>query len=119
MRCFLHFTFSQVCVVLLHHDQLEGLLPSVTFLGFGCKATEVLEIMVGDRFLSSGENCALPMRVPNPIPVLHKNRALIGPEMLYITGAGVKWKAPKAFPNSNSVLDKFQSVTGGPKRNPQ
>ena len=68
---------------------------------------------MGDRFLSSagtGKNCALPMRVPNPSPVLDKNRAPMGPEMLSSTGAGICRKAPKGFPASSSVLDKFQSA---------
>ena len=45
---------------------------------------------VGDRFLSSagaGKTCALSMRVPNPSPVLDKNRAPMGPEILSNTGA--------------------------------
>ena len=33
----------------------------------------------------------------------------MGPEILSSTGAGVWRKAPKAFPDSSSVLDKFQS----------
>ena len=36
-----------------------------------------------DRFLSSagaGENCARPMRLPDPSPVLDKNRALMAHE---------------------------------------
>ena len=51
------------------------------------------------------------MRVPNPSPVLDKNPAPIGPEILSSTGAGVWRKAPKAFPDSSSVLYKFQSAT--------
>ena len=46
---------------------------------------------MGHRFLSStgtGQNCALPMKVPNPSPVMDKNRALMGPEMLSRTGLG-------------------------------
>ena len=50
------------------------------------------------------------MRVPNPSPVLDKNRASMGPEILSSTGAGVWRKAPKRFPGSSSVLDKFQSA---------
>ena len=44
-----------------------------------------------DRFLSSagaGGNCARPMRLPDPSPVLDKNRAPMGPEILSSTGAG-------------------------------
>ena len=66
----------------------------------------------GDRFLSSagaGGNCARPMRLPDPSPVLDKNRAPMGPEILSSTGAGVWRKAPMAFADSSSVLDKFQS----------
>ena len=69
---------------------------------------------VGDRFLSSagtGKKCALSIRVPNPSPVLDKNRAPMGPELLSNTGAGVWRKAPKRFPDSNSILDKFQSAS--------
>ena len=68
---------------------------------------------VGDRFLSSagaGGNCARSMRLPDPSPVLDKNRAPMGPEILSSTGAGVWRKAPMAFPASSSVLDKFQSA---------
>ena len=43
-------------------------------------------------------------------PVLDKNPAPMGPEILSSTGAGVWRKAPKAFPDSSSVLDKFQSA---------
>ena len=50
------------------------------------------------------------MRVPNCSPVLDKILALIGPEILSSTGAGVWRKAPVAFPDSSSVLDKFQSA---------
>ena len=51
------------------------------------------------------------MRVPNCSPVLDKNCAPMGPEILSSTGAGVGRKAPKAFPDSSSVLDTFQSAT--------
>ena len=71
------------------------------------------ETVVGDRFLSSagtGGNCALSMRLRDPSPVLDKNRAPIGPEILSNTGAGVWRKAPMAFLSSSSVLDKFQSA---------
>ena len=54
---------------------------------------------------------SLCMRVPNPSPVLDKTRAPMGPEFLSSTGAGVCRKAPKGFPDSSSVLDKFRSVT--------
>ena len=69
---------------------------------------------LGDRFLSSagtGENFALPMRLPDHSPVLDKNCALMGPEILSSTRARVCRRAPMAFPDSSSVLDKFQSAT--------
>ena len=50
------------------------------------------------------------MRLPDPSPVLDKNRAPMGPEILSGTGAGVWRKAPIASPDSSSVLDKFQSA---------
>ena len=68
---------------------------------------------MGDRLLSSagaGGNCARPMRLPDPSPVLDKNRAPMGPEILSSTGAGVRRKDPMAFPDSSSALDKFQSA---------
>ena len=43
-------------------------------------------------------------------PVLDKNHAPRGPEILSSTGAGAWRKAPMAFPDSSSVLDKFQSA---------
>ena len=49
--------------------------------------------------------------LPDPSPVLDKNRAPMGPEMLSSTGAGVCREAPEAFPDSSSVLDRFQSGT--------
>ena len=68
---------------------------------------------MGDWLLSSagaGGNCARPIRLPDPSPVLDKNRAPMGPEILSNTGAGVGRKAPMVFPDSSSVLDKFQSA---------
>ena len=50
------------------------------------------------------------MRLPDPSPVLDKNGAPMGPEVLSSTGAGVWRKPAMAFPGSSSVLDKFQSV---------
>ena len=50
------------------------------------------------------------MRFPDRSPVLDKNHVPMGPEILSSTGAGVCRKAPKAFPDSSSVLDKFQSA---------
>ena len=37
----------------------------------------------------TGKSCALSIRVRNPSPVLDKNRAHTGPEILSSTGAGV------------------------------
>ena len=51
------------------------------------------------------------MRLPDPSPVLDNRRAPMGPESLSSTGVGVWRKAPMAFPDSSSVLDKFQSAT--------
>ena len=51
------------------------------------------------------------MRLPDPSPVLDKNREPMGPEILSSTGAGVWRRAPMAFPDSSSVLDKFQSAS--------
>ena len=42
--------------------------------------------------------------------MLDKNRAPMGPVILSSTGAGAWRKAPMAFPDSSSVLDKFQSA---------
>ena len=68
---------------------------------------------MGDRFLSSagvGRSCVFSMRVVNCSPVLDKNIAPMSPEILFSTWAGVWRKAPGAFPDSNSVLDKYQSA---------
>ena len=65
---------------------------------------------VGDHIFSQCGNCARPMRLPDPSPILDKNHAPIGSEFLSSTGAGVWRKAPMAFPDSNAVLDKFQSA---------
>ena len=48
-----------------------------------------------------------------PIPAQHwiTHFAPMGPGILSSTGAEVWRKAPGAFPDSNSVLDKFQSAT--------
>ena len=50
------------------------------------------------------------MRLPDATPVLDKNRAPMGPEILSCTGAVVWRKVPMAFPDSNFVLDIFQSA---------
>ena len=54
------------------------------------------------------------MRLPDPSPALDKDCAPMGPEILSSTGAGVWRKAPMAFPDSSSVLDKFQSAMQQP-----
>ena len=46
---------------------------------------------MGDRFLSSagaGGNCARPMRLPDPSPVVGKNRAPMGPQIYPVLGLG-------------------------------
>ena len=46
---------------------------------------------LGDQFLSSagaGGNCACPMRLQDPSPVLEKNHAPTRPEIISSTGAG-------------------------------
>ena len=53
---------------------------------------------------------ALSMRFPDRSPVLDKNRAPMGPEIISSTAAGAWRKAPMAFPDSSSVLDRFQSA---------
>ena len=53
---------------------------------------------------------SLSMRFPDRSPVPDKNRAPIAPEILSSNGAGAWRKAPMAFPDSSSVLDKFQSA---------
>ena len=81
--------------------------------------TELLRKEIpGDRFLSSagtGKNYVLCVRLPNPSPVLGKNRAPIGPEILSSTGARVLRKAPNAFSDFNSALDKFQAAKKFPE----
>ena len=49
------------------------------------------------------------MRVPDRSPILDEKSApmAMGPETLSNAGAGVWRKAPVAFPDSRSVLDKF------------
>ena len=68
---------------------------------------------MGDRFLSSagaGENCVRSMSLLDPSPVLDKNCAPMGPDILSSAEAGVWRKASMAFPDSSSVLDEFQSA---------
>ena len=57
--------------------------------------------------LCSPYEVARPQAAPSP--VLDKNRAPMGPEILSSTWAGLWRKAPMAFPDSSSVLDIFQS----------
>ena len=59
------------------------------------------------------------MRFPDRSPVLDKNHAPMGPEILSSTGAGAWRKAPMAFPDSSSVLDKFQAAINCRVHNPQ
>ena len=55
---------------------------------------------------------SLTLRFPDPSQVVDKNLATMGPEILFSTGVGACRKAPKpkAFPDSSSALDKFQSA---------
>ena len=84
-----------------------------------------LELLGGPRMRRFGGRNALggrwetdfyPVRalegivLATPKPVVDKNRAPIGPEMLSSAGAGVWREAPMAFPDSSSVLDKFLVV---------
>ena len=67
---------------------------------------------LGDRFLSSasiGMTCALPMRVPDCIPILDKICAPMGPDIL--SGAGIWGNILGALPDSISVLDQFLFAT--------
>ena len=48
----------------------------------------------------------VPMRLPNLSLILDEMFALIGPGLLSGTGAGVWRKAPGAFLDSSSVLDR-------------
>ena len=58
----------------------------------------------------AGRSSALPMRMQDPSPPLDQNLAPMDEESLYNTGARVWRKAPGAFPDSSSVLDKFESA---------
>ena len=69
--------------------------------------------LMGDYFFCSagtGKNWALSRRVPNRSPVMDKILARMGPEFLSSTGAGVWRKAPVAFLDSSSALDRFLSA---------
>ena len=50
------------------------------------------------------------MRLPDPSPVLDKNRAPMGPEILSSTGAGVWRKAPMHFQTPVLYWIDFQSA---------
>ena len=56
---------------------------------------------------------SLSLRFPDRSPVVDKNRAPMGPEILSSTGAEAWRKASMAFPDSSSVLEKFQSARCG------
>ena len=68
---------------------------------------------MGDRFLSSagaGGNCARPLRLPDPSPVLDKKSCAHGSrKFIQHRGWGLE-TAHMAFPDSSSALDKFQSA---------
>ena len=71
---------------------------------------------MGNRCLSSagvGKSCALPLRVPNPTSALDKNLASVGPGILSSIGVGVWRNRSGALPDSNTMLDKFQSANTG------
>ena len=69
-------------------------------------------ICLGDRLLSNagtGKNGALSMSVPNPSPVKNKKSCTHGSRnLIQYCGRG---QAPKAFPDSSSVLDQFHPET--------
>ena len=48
------------------------------------------------------------MQVPNSSPTLDANLASMGPRILSNIGVGV-WRKAEAFPDSNTILDTFQS----------
>ena len=65
------------------------------------------------RVLTAERDCALPMRLPNPSPILDK---LVRPwvKKFYPVlgpGSGRRLLCHFAFPDSSSALDKFQSAT--------
>ena len=88
-----------------HESPRDGLLRTSHF------AFMTLTICVRKwetNFIQCGcweELCSLSMRVVNCSPILDKILALVGPETLYSTGAGVWRKAPEALPDSSSVLN--------------
>ena len=89
--------------------------------GNGALNCRMLSLVVVERVLNgrlilssagTGEKGALPMTLPNPSPVLDK-------KIVHSTGARVWRKAPKAFPDSSSVLEtnfslrwKFPAYSG-------
>ena len=54
------------------------------------------------------------MRVPSPSPTLDETLACMGTGILSSIEVGVYRKAPGAFPDSNTTLDTFQSLTFEP-----
>ena len=94
------WAMSERCFVECPPDQVQlGWLPPPTCALGPLPHTSLCrpfpEHCMGDRFLSSagaGGNCARPMRLPDPSPVLDKNRAPMGPEILSSVGAGVWWR---------------------------
>ena len=56
------------------------------------------------------EELCSPYAVLNPSPTLDKNLASMGPGIVSSVGVGVWNKAPEALPDSNTILDTFQSV---------
>ena len=128
----LHFIVNLVITSqnILHATQWSNKLPVIYLhdqmgVRMNCRPLQAFELFsstsanlaaqrtvsMGDQFLSSvgtGENCAVSMSVPNPSPVLDKDRAPMGLDILSSTGARVWRKAPKAFPDSSSALDKLQ-----------
>ena len=73
--------------------------------------TDSYPVLVLDKVLLSLSLYLYEGAKPHPSSVLDKNSAPLGPEFLSSTGAGgVGRKAPGAFPDSSSVLDKFWSA---------
>ena len=83
--------------------------------------------LMGRPILSSvgkGKSCGLSMKVPKtPSPILDNNRAPSGSRnFIQLLGAGVWWKASKAFPDSSSVQGvsfSLASINGKLKENKQ
>ena len=92
---------SMLCPRLLGFDSEKSSFGSIhgrpIFIQYGCW----------------GELCLPYETLPDPRPVLDKNRAPVGQKFYPVLGLWVWRKAPMAFPDSSSVLDKFQSATSG------